>query len=47
MAKLIGDDKNYHLLGVDWQEKRMGIPTYGWAAALAAGVYYFFFRKKR
>jgi hypothetical protein len=46
MANLTdGRGGKYFLLGVDWEEKRWGIPTWGWAAALAAAGYYFFIRK--
>ncbi len=37
----------YELLGVDWKEKKMGVPVWGWAAGLGGLAYYFFFRKKR
>lgn len=40
-------DSKYYLLGVDWQEKRLGVPTWGWGLGLAYLAYRFFFRKKR
>ena len=36
----------YEVLGIDWSEKHMGIPTWGWAGGIAAALY-FFFKKKR
>ena len=37
----------YNLLGVDWSEKKLGVPVWGWGVGLAAAAYYFFFRKRR
>ena len=42
----LGESK-YEVLGIDWKEKRLGVPTWGWGAALAGAAYWFFFRKKR
>lgn len=47
LANLGTNDDKYELLGIDWKEKRMGLPTYVWGGGIAAAVYYFFFRKKR
>ncbi len=38
---------SYEILGIDWKEKKLGVPVWGWAAALAGAGYWFFFRKKR
>jgi hypothetical protein len=46
--KMIGDGKGkYELMGIDWQEKKWGVPMWGWGAGALAAVYYFFFRKRR
>ncbi len=42
-----GSEGGYYLMGIDWKEKKMGLPVWGWGVGLAGLAYYFFFRKKR
>lgn len=44
---VVGETDSYEVLGIDWKEKKLGVPMYGWGLGLAAAAYYFFFRKKR
>ena len=43
----VGSDDKYEVLGVDWKEKHLGVPKWGWLGALLGAGYYFFGRKRR
>lgn len=47
MQQVGRDEGKYEVLGIDWKEKKLGVPVYGWALGLAGAAYWFFFRKKR
>lgn len=48
MAKdMIGaGESQFYLLGIDWSEKKLGLPVWGWGLGLA-GLAYYFLKKKR
>lgn len=43
----VGSQDKFEVLGVDWKEKKLGVPLWGWAGGVAFLIYKYAFKKGR